>query len=357
MLLVGLLAILFGGLPIWITDRQSIVGLWSDRFTLAPMIGVALFIAALITWLAEQEYKKDLIFALLLMLSIPLHIQTANKYRLNTEIQQDFYQQLAWRAPAVKTGTAFVSSGLPFSYVGDYAVGFGINTLYGMNSGQNELPLWWFNAGRQWGIDATQEMTTTDEISYQMRNLTYTGSVADLVGLVYNPSRGCLRVLDPVYALAPPMDDYQMHELNTALLDISHPQQILQSDQDLQFSQIIFGKEQKESWCYFYQKADLARQYEDWGTISALYEQSQAQQLSPQHGAEYVPFILAAANQQQWETAVKLTRDAAALTPKMEPMLCALWKSLPETSPPISGQVTANAQLREFLHCPENTLP
>ena len=178
MLLVGILAILLGGLPVWITDRQSIVGLWSDRFTLAPMLGVCLTLAALLSGLIQSEQKRSLVFAGLLILSLPVHIQMANKYRLNTEIQQTFYQQLAWRAPQIKPGTAFASSGLPFSYVGDYAVGFGINTLYQTGDGLGELPVWWFNAGRQWGIDATLDMSHEAALSYDMRNLKYEGTAA-----------------------------------------------------------------------------------------------------------------------------------------------------------------------------------
>jgi hypothetical protein len=346
MLLVGVFAILLGGLPVWITDRQSIVGLWSDRFTLAPMVGICLTLAALIHGLIQSEQKRSLVFSILLLLSLPVHIQTANKLRLNTRIQQDFYQQLAWRAPQIQPGTAFASSGLPFSYVGDYAVGFGINTLYHMGHSQGTLPIWWFNAGRQWGIDATLEMSSEAALSYDLRNLKYEGTAADLVGLIYNPSRGCLRVMDEVYTLAPPMDDFKMHELNTALAALSHPEQILPSTEELSFSTAVFGQPQTQSWCYFYEKADLARQFEDWSAISALYQQSQALQLGPQHGAEYVPFILAAAHQQDWEQAADLTRSAAELTPNMEPMLCALWKSLSD-----ADKGLAIDEVRTSLNC------
>jgi hypothetical protein len=37
--LIGICALLFGGLAVWITDRQLLEGKWSDRFSLAPMLG------------------------------------------------------------------------------------------------------------------------------------------------------------------------------------------------------------------------------------------------------------------------------------------------------------------------------
>ncbi len=127
---------------------------------------------------------------------------------------------------------------------------------------------------------------------------------------------------------------------------LSHPEQILPSKGDLPFSTAVFGQPKTQTWCYFYEKADLARQFEDWSGVSSLYQQSQTLQLSPQHGAEYVPFILAAAHQQDWEQAARLTRTSAALTPDMEPMLCALWKSLPD-----ADQVPAIGEVRTFLNC------
>jgi hypothetical protein len=350
MMIIGFLALLFGGLPVWITDRQSIVGLWSDRFTLAPMIGVCLLIVAFTAWIVQQENKRSLIFATLLLLSIPVHIQTANKYRLNTEIQEKFYQQLAWRAPQVKEGTAFAASGMPFSYVGDYAVGFGVNTLYGISEGEEKLPIWWFNGGRSWGIDAITEMPPDSQITYNLRNLSFTGTADEMVGLVYNPSRGCLRVMDDIYTLAPPMDDYQLHEINVALSSLSNPEQIINAD-DLAFNEVVFGKEQKLSWCYFYEKADLARQFEDWQEASNLYKQSQALSLSPTHGAEYAPFIVSAANLGNWDQADQLTRTANEMTADMQPMLCNIWQEFPKQDPPDADQVTTTAEITTYLGC------
>ena len=350
MTIIGFLALLFGGLPVWITDRQSIVGLWSDRFTLATMIGVCLLICAFISWIVQQEKKRDLIFASLLLLSIPVHIQTANKYRLNTELQNNFYQQLAWRAPMVEEGTAFASSGLPFSYVGDYAISFGVNTLYGISEGEENMPVWWFSAGRQWGIDALLKMDANSEINYDLRNLNFNSTAGEMVGLIYNPSRGCLRVMDDIYDLAPPMEDYQMHELNVRLADFSNPAQILNTE-DLTFNEAVFGKEQKLTWCYFYEKADLARQFEDWQEAANLYKQSQALSLKPTHGAEYAPFILSAANLGNWDQADKLTRMANDITNDMQPMLCNLWQTLPQQDPPDAEQVTTTAEITTYLRC------
>ena len=250
----------------------------------------------------------------------------------------------------VEKGTAFASSGLPFSYVGDYAISFGVNTLYGISEGEENMPVWWFSAGRQWGIDALLKMDADSEINYDLRNLTFNSTAGKTVGLIYNPSRGCLRVMDDIYDLAPPMEDYQMHELNVRLADFSNPAQILNTE-DLAFNEAVFGKEQKLTWCYFYEKADLARQFEDWQEAANLYKQSQALSLKPTHGAEYAPFIISAVNLGNWDQADKLTRMANDITNDMQPMLCNLWQTLPQQDPPDAEQVTTTAEITTYLSC------
>jgi len=44
--MLGIAALLLGGLPVWLTNRQILEGTWSDRFTLAPMLGAAVLLVA-----------------------------------------------------------------------------------------------------------------------------------------------------------------------------------------------------------------------------------------------------------------------------------------------------------------------
>jgi hypothetical protein len=92
----------------------------------------------------------------------------------------------------------------------------------------------------------------------------------------------------------------------------------------------IFGPEPARSWCYFFQKADLARQQQDWHTIIDLYQQSRAQGFAPNHGAEYIPFIEAYAQTGNWQKAYELTVDARQTTAGIKKMLCTNWARLSE---------------------------
>jgi hypothetical protein len=92
----------------------------------------------------------------------------------------------------------------------------------------------------------------------------------------------------------------------------------------------IFGAEPEHTWCYFFEKADLARQQQDWSTIIDLYQQAQDQGLTAEHGAEYIPFIEAFAQTGDWDKAYELTLEAKSTTSGLKKMLCENWIRLAE---------------------------
>ncbi len=66
----------------------------------------------------------------------------------------------------------------------------------------------------------------------------------------------------------------------------------------------IFGSEPAHNWCYYFEKADLARQGRDWQTVLPLEKQAKTQSLAPKFGPEYIPFIEAHAQIGDWQTSL-----------------------------------------------------
>ena len=56
---------------------------------------------------------------------------------------------------------------------------------------------------------------------------------------------------------------------------------------------VLFGSEPPHDWCYYYEKADLARQQGKWPEVIKLAEQAQKQSLSPNDQIEWMPFLQA----------------------------------------------------------------
>ena len=53
----------------------------------------------------------------------------------------------------------------------------------------------------------------------------------------------------------------------------------------------LFGKEPPHTWCYYYTKAELARQTGDWQTVTELGDKARVQGFVPGDALEWLPFI------------------------------------------------------------------
>ena len=53
----------------------------------------------------------------------------------------------------------------------------------------------------------------------------------------------------------------------------------------------IFGREQIDDWCYYFEKAELAEQFGDWNHIAELADEAREKGLSPKDATEWRPFI------------------------------------------------------------------
>ncbi len=106
----------------------------------------------------------------------------------------------------------------------------------------------------------------------------------------------------------------------------------------------VFGAEPAHTWCYYFEKADLARQLGDWQTVLQLKAQVDAHAFTPGIGAEYFPFIEAYAWTGQWEQAFNLSVTASGIGPGPGVALCNLWQSFQE----IPSAAGSNAEQLSF---------
>jgi hypothetical protein len=105
----------------------------------------------------------------------------------------------------------------------------------------------------------------------------------------------------------------------------------------------IFGPEPEHGWCFYFQKADLARQVGDWERVAALGDEAQAhdfnmtntQSNTPQ---EWIPFIEGYAHVGRWKDAQEISQLVLAANPKMDARVCDAWKALQKIIPEVKQQ-------------------
>jgi hypothetical protein len=101
----------------------------------------------------------------------------------------------------------------------------------------------------------------------------------------------------------------------------------------------IFGREPAHTWCYYYQKADLARQSEDWAQAVSLLEEADQRGYEPANKAEWLLFVDTYVKLEDFAAAEKLTDRIKERDPRLTQSLCTYW----------SGQTAVPADIRESI--------
>lgn len=333
---IGLLTFLCGALPIWLTSKQlSQQGRWDDRFALAPMLGAGLLVIWLVASVVRARMQR-VVLAVLLALSITTQILVVNRYRLDWGIQNQYYWQLHWRVPALMPGTAIITFEQPAQSVPGYDASFAMNVLFDGKVEDGLAPYWFFTNDRFLNFDLEPERT----ISYRERNLLFRGSTSEAVSIIHQGASRCLQVLDEPYANQPFYGNNQEQ-----LVRISNVSRITR-DHTSGPDPRVFGREPTRSWCYYFQKADLARQFMDWETVIKLERQARSLGYSPGFGAELLPFIEAHARLGDWQGALHLSLEAQGIISEMEPVLCSTWTRMGQL--PDADRSVVRAAQQEF---------
>lgn len=317
-LLIGILTIFAGRLPSWAAGLPLKIEFDYDRFFVSIMLGASLFIVGLADWLLKESRAKLVFLSLVIGMSAAYQFTVANTYRRDWANTQDLFWQMAWRMPALETGTTVLTYELPLNYLSDYQLMSALNWMYAPNFEGRELPYaLQFLKTRFEAFEIKAEQPI--DITY--RTTTFSGNTSQSV-VIYKEADGCLRVLDPVYNNAETVPGASFYLIDA--IPLSNPDLIL-VDETTEVDKTIFGVEPEHSWCYTYAKAEIARQASNWEEVANLYKEAQNAELAPSLSVEYLPFIEAFALTGEMDTALKLSERVVKSQPLLCPAMTTLW--------------------------------
>ncbi len=348
-------ALLLGGLPAWIIGDQAIKGVWADRFLFGQIFGAVPLAVVAIAWMTGPDRRNvlNLIFAAALAGSISLQFRVASQYAVLWDRTRIYYGQLKWRIPSLQPGTFLVSSSTPVGGTDIYQVGMAVNTAFNEGYGKEQLQYWWFNGPENLWEYSIGRYRPAKSIDYTFRSLSFHSNMRQALPVVQDKSgHRCLQVLDPVYQGEPLLDPNDQN-----LFAIAHPSMIL--PQEKPFPQDVFGAELPHDWCYYFERADLARQFGKWDEVLLLWQQAGPLTTTFRYGPEYLPFIEAFARKGQWDQAVDLTLKAEAKTVDMPAFLCTNWGRIIQTSAASEDSKAAWTKVQAALLCtqPQQEVP
>ncbi len=342
---LGAMAVVLGPSPAWLTGKQVVVGLYSSRFALPAMFGASLLMVALLDLLFSNRFIKLGLFGILIALAILFHHDNATRFIVSWEQQKDFYWQVYWRAPFAQPHTPVLSDGEVLNLVGAYSTTAGLNLLYGKGSDPSNLEYWFFNLENKAnspnkGLGAKRPFTP------EFRNWRFSGMVLDAL-VIDNNARDCVRIVEDGRPENGPLSP-----LLRALAPATNLKRIQPDGEAGAPPEEIFGSEPPHAWCYYFQKAELARQFGQWNEIVRLGDEARAQGFTPTDPIEWFPFIEGYALGGNLDEARALTSEAHAAKALYDPLLCSLWEGMLSRNVGNRNLAEAQKQVSASLVCP-----
>ena len=327
MFLIGLAGILLGRLPSFAANLPLTLQSSDDRFMISMMIGGSLFITGLVELLIRNARIKTFVFALLIALGIGQQFYNANIFRRDWLNQQKLYSQLAWRIPAMEPGTLLITDQLPVDYETDLSFTASINWIYAPGYTRSQVPYGLIYTEKRLG-GSLASFNPGEDVNVYLRTVNFDGSTSKAI-VLFMPENGCLRVLGSKWN-----DEISYSGQSRYLvkaIPLSNPD-LIRTDSG-NTPKLPFLSEARHDWCYYYTRAELARQAQDWGRVNSLL--SEATSLGYQAGDpfEWLVFIEAKAMAGDLKNAEELSERAFKSDQRTRKGICQVWKRIQANSP------------------------
>jgi hypothetical protein len=288
---VGLLGTLAGVLPVVLANRVVTFERISQYTLPASMTGV-LFLGGLLYSVSNRPIREVLLASILGLAVLSHHGLAAQTVKEEQTIS-DFWWQVVWRAPGIKLGTTLVAVYPGIAYGDGNDVVWGpANFIYSPQP-QGRSPVAVPISGSRLETDSILDIIA-GRLDFQqtdliIKNITITYDYRNLLILSQPSESACVHAIDARWQELSLYDQpflyagYQNSKIENIVVTGEAPVPPLYS----------FGAELPHGWCYYYQKADLARQQDDWQTVAQLGNAAQKLGLHPNDQMEWMPFLQA----------------------------------------------------------------
>lgn len=346
-LLLGILPFYFATYSLHLTETPH-----NSRLAIGMLPGAALTSTVIIEKLISKSTIRTWFIALLLSLMVAWHIRYTNDYRKAWEYQSNLLEQLTWRVPGIEKDTALfvLQDSLPEMDIpdaqivyADFSLSMALNSIYQVDPiPDNDRLSYWF-------YTYSDSMDLSPNITLHSGHATtfFDGNTTDSLFFYYDSSNNrCLHLI-----VDTDMNYKQYPEHIKKLAESSSADSVLPViTQNVKLKEQVFSVN-SQNWCFYYQKADLARQFGNWEEISALWQDIIENNLHTSFGMEYLPFVEGLAHSGDWETAQMVTLKANRISKAMDSALCPLWANLRETTPSSPERDLIIQQVYDKLKC------
>jgi hypothetical protein len=300
---------------------------------------------SLLTLLIRKKVFRRCVFILFIALAAGAQVRQQVMFLYDWQNMQRFLWQAVWRVPALEPGTVIFSQGLPLNYYTDLSLTAPINMLYSTDPRIGNVEYAFYFPAVRMQENELANLQPGLEITHNYPVGVFTGKTDDSVTLYYAPP-ACVRVIDPYLESENPDLPLTIRQAS----QVSR-QEVIKREASHNLPVNLMGLEPEKSWCYYFEKADLARQYQAWETVVELGEMAFRLNDYSYDLVEYSPFIEAYANTGQWHRAWILTDRVMDDSPELDSVLCRLWTRIVNETPDSPQKLETILLLDEQLSC------
>jgi hypothetical protein len=309
---IGSFIIVCAIIPVIFSGRQVDLYDAYKSYGLHPIPGVVLFITGVVLML-QPKFRMG---ALVALIGISVSAQVLNAYDWANywEYQRQMWWQLTWRAPDIQDDTLVMTySASGFNPQQDYEIWGPLNLIY--RTQPSKAPA---IQAEVLNSDTTENILKLKVLNNDVRDIPLHRDFNNLLLMSMSPVSSCLHIVDgslPVYSQGEALLLKQVGEY-------SHVDRIIPTGESPVPPADIFGAEPIRDWCYYYQKASLARQAGDWEAIASLYKEINQRGLNTSDKSEMIPFFEAFVNLGQYDDARSLYRKQIRGSPEVRLSVC-----------------------------------
>jgi hypothetical protein len=318
---LGFFMLPFAGVPFWTTGLVISLAHPASRFTLPFMLGVSLILAGLLEFIPRQKIRY-VIVAVLLGLAAGRQFLWSVDYAQDWRTQKRLFWQMTWRAPSIKPDTLVLMNEMLFLNA-DNSISAPLNWVYAPDNRSDKINYALFYPTNRIP-DGLPELSPGIPIHYDYLAGEFDGNTSQVLSFYYVPP-GCLRLLDPDIDIDNHFiwDNSLMREAST----LTNTNRI--SAERTSVMPAIYGPEPEHGWCYHFQKADLARQLNDWDEVVRLGNKAFNLDDHPNDPIERFVFIEGYAHAGDWDQAINYSRESYRVSREyVGPLLCRLWNRI-----------------------------
>ncbi|MGD0585647.1 MAG: hypothetical protein ABSA86_07695 [Oryzomonas sp.] len=330
-LLVGLISVLFAGLPLVFAEYYIDFDIYSfsDRYTLPYLLGFSLILPGLIAYLKLSKKQELAVLSIFIFFFASFQFRNAVAFHRAWDEEKSIFWQCAWRMPNLQKGTSLFVYPLPPSIQGNHGAGL-MNLLYDKKASIGHLDYFIFDLKRPIAVNIeglergfyAPSFKPGKPVAGKLRMFRFLGSTSRSIVVWLSPS-GSVRFVDSTYKNEIP----NLPPAVRSIAHLSHMEELVRNVKGLPDGILLqlAGPEPQHDWIYYYQRAELGRQLELWDTVAGLGDEVRRLNYQPYDVSEWFPFIEGYAMLYRFTEAFRLTDQVLAADPRALDALSELW--------------------------------